>query len=675
MAHSQSHFELDFRKLFESMPGVSIVLLADYTIVAVSDGYLKAARLERQKIIGKGFFEIFPDNSTGDYFGDVRQSFEKVLRERVIDRMPPKKYGAGSDIKYWRAVNVPMMDANGEVAYIVRRAEDMTGVLHQEDEWNAIKRERDLFFSHSFDLLAIVGTDGYFKRLNPAFERTLGYSEAELCSKPIVEFLHPDDVGRTKKGIQTLTSGTPTIASKNRYRCKDGTYKWFSWNTAPMGSLFYSIGRDSTDQVAAEERIRQLNDELSQKNEDLEQKIQQRVAELQQSEVQVQQLQKMDAIGRLAGGIAHDFNNLLGATAMYCDLLKDEANDPAAVIESACDIRGIVDRGAALTRQLLVFSRKQILQNQTIDLNILIQGLLKMLNRLIGENIQIVTNFAPELKTIKADPGQIEQVILNLVVNARDAMPEGGEITLETSNVMLAEDFTTTHLSVTPGPHVVFAITDRGTGMTPETQARLFEPFFTTKPVGKGTGLGLPTAYGIIKQSGGTIWVYSELGKGSIFKVYFPSSETSLFPAEPSEHKSLSTTVRPETTVLLVEDEERLRALYATALKKSGYKVLELSNGKDALEVLEKEGDKIHLLLTDVVMPKMGGIELAKLARSKIAKLPVLYMSGYANDPIDGIALESDGEPLFFIQKPFDTAALLGKVRLVLEECSAVLIR
>jgi PAS domain S-box-containing protein len=494
----------------------------------------------------------------------------------------------------------------------------------------------ETFFVQSFDLLGVVGKDGYFKRLNPAFERALGYSEAELCSKPIVEFLHEEDVATTKTRIKTLAEGTPTVDSKNRYRCKDGTYKWFSWNTTPVGSLFYSIGRDITDQVNAEKRV----------------------------EAQVQQLQKMDAIGRLAGGIAHDFNNVLGAVSIYCDLLKEYANDPQVVAEHANEIKLVTERGAALTRQLLIFSRKQIFKTQTIDLNVLIQGLLKMLKRLIGENIQITTKLEPSLQGIRVDPGQIEQVILNLVVNARDSMPDGGEITLETSNVVLTKDFTSTHLSAIPGPHVSFSVTDTGCGMSSEVQDRLFEPFFTTKPIGKGTGLGLSTAYGIVKQSRGTIWVYSEPGRGSVFKVYLPALEVSTNPTEPVEEK-ISTSTGTET-ILLVEDEERLRALYSRALRRFGYTVLEANDGNEALEILEKRGSEIRLLLTDVIMPKMGGIELSKKARAKNAKLCVLYMSGYANDPIGDGAFEIGDVELSFIQKPFDTKSLLAKIRRVL---------
>lgn len=444
---------LDFRQIFEAIPGLFIVLAKDFTILAVSDAYLEAAMAERETILGKNFFEVFPDNpndpnATGTIA--LKMSLEKVLRDRRPDIMEARKYnlprpvtkGGGFDTRYWRSVNTPVMEPNGEVTYIIRRVDDVTTHVYQEMEKKTIEQERDLFFTYSFDLLGIVGTDGFFKRLNPAFERTLGYSEEELCSKPIVEFLHPDDVAKTKQGIQTLASGEPTIASVNRYRCKDGTYKWFSWNTTPMGPLLYSVGRDITKQIHAEERIKQLNSELERKNEDLERKIQERLIELQRSQSQVQQLQKMDAVGRLAGGIAHDFNNMLGAISLYSELLMEISDKPEAVRKHAQDILRVISSAAALTRQLLIFSRKQIIQPQTIILNPLIQQMERMLGRLIGENIKIVTKTAPDLRAINVDPSQMEQVIMNLVVNAKDAMPQGGTIILETSNVYLDEAFT-----------------------------------------------------------------------------------------------------------------------------------------------------------------------------------------------------------------------------------------
>lgn len=513
-----------------------------------------------------------------------------------------------------------------------------------------IEEERDLFFSHSIDLLAVVDPDGYFKRINPAFTRTLGYAEEEFYSKPLTYFLHPDDVSKTQdvKG-----------ASKNRYRCKDGTYKWFSWNTIPMGTFFFSIGRDITDQIAFEESIRQLNTELEKKNEDLEKKIQDRVDELRKSEAQILHLQKMDAVGTLAGGVAHDFNNILGAIQMYCELIEDEAHNTEQVRTCIRQVQAASNKGAALTRQLLLFSRQLIQQLEPIQLNDLIKNHFKMLNRLIREDIKIVTKFADDLPMIEADYGQIEQVIMNLVINAKDAMPSGGEITIETSFLDLREDFTSTDLTVTSGPTILLSVSDTGKGMDEKTKSKLFEPFFTTKDLGKGAGLGLSTVYGIVKASRGSISVHSELGKGSVFKIYFPvTDKTSVGPE--SQEKRV-TDFKGHETILLVEDDEELRILCERSLLKQGYKILKANNGQEALDLIKSYEGNIDLIITDIIMPEMGGVELAKLALNVKPALKILYMSGYTNETIEILFENADDQN--FIQKPFSGKMLSAKVR------------
>ncbi len=611
-----------------------IVLAADFKILAATGRYLSAANATEQKIIGKDFFEVFPlpDPADAAY---VREALETAVRTRAIVESPPRKYDVRGEARYWSVVNVPILGARGEIEYIIRRADDVTGILKKESEFKTASQERDIFFTHSFDLMAVVGTDGYFKRVNPSFERVMGYSESELYAKPIVDFLHPEDVAKTQKGIQTLAGGTPRIASLNRYRCKDGAYRWFSWNTTPMGALLYTLGRDVTDQILLEER----------------------------TAAQIQHLQKMDAVGRLAGGIAHDFNNILGAVSITCELLREEVDEPDLVRARIQELLIITERAAALTRQLLLFSRPQTASQRTINLNPVIGQLEKMLLRLIGENIEVRTRLSPDLKSVSADPSQIEQVILNLVVNARDAMPDGGRIFIETDNITLDETFVQSHVSVEKGQYVVLSVTDTGCGMDAETQTKIFEPFFTTKPVGKGTGMGLSTTYGIVKQCKGTIWVYSELGKGTVFKIYLPVSGESA--AQSVAAKTTAAQVDGNETVLLVEDDEALRKGFSSMLNKRGYQVLVAANGAGALELLKQHPGTVHLLLTDMVMPGLSGIDLAEHATALKPGLKVIYMSGYNNEVIEHSKIKNFKE-LDFVQKPFTTESLLKKVREVL---------
>jgi PAS domain S-box-containing protein len=381
-------------------------------------------------------------------------------------------------------------------------------------------------------------------------------------------------------------------------------------------------------------------------------------------EEQLRQSQKMEAVGRLAGGIAHDFNNLLTAINGYSELTMIQLNAEDPLMHNLEEIKKAGDRAASLTRQLLAFSRKQVLQPKVVDLNSLVAEIEKMLRRLIGEDIDLQTILHPELGSTKADPGQIEQVLMNLVVNARDAMPQGGKLIIETKNVYLDEDFTRQHIAISSGHYVMLAVSDTGTGMNEQTQARIFEPFFTTKEVGKGTGLGLSTVYGIIKQSGGDVWVYSEVGQGTTFKVYLPRIDEGAreYRRNIEEEASLQGT----ETILLTEDEEMVRKLSARVLEMFGYKVLEAANGGAALLICERHKEKIDLLLTDVIMPEMSGRELADRLSPLRPEMKVLFMSGYTDDAIvhQGVLDEDQN----FIQKPFTPNALAQKVREVLDK-------
>ncbi len=381
-------------------------------------------------------------------------------------------------------------------------------------------------------------------------------------------------------------------------------------------------------------------------------------------EEQLRQSQRMEAIGQLAGGVAHDFNNLLTAITGYSELSLRRLGISHPVSKNIEQIQKAGTRAAGLTRQLLAFSRRQLLQAKLFDLNALVADTGNMLQRLIGEDIDLITILKPRIGQIKADPGQIEQVLLNLVVNARDAMPSGGKITIETGTARLDEEYAGKHISIIPGQYVLVAVTDTGTGMDAATKQRIFEPFFTTKEVGKGTGLGLSTVYGIVKQSEGYIWVYSELGKGTSFKVYLPQV------GEPGESEPATApsgeAPRGHETVLLVEDEEQLRTLAKDILEECGYAVLAAANGFEGLRICKEFSARIDLMITDVVMPLMSGRELAEQVVVLRPETRVLYMSGYTNDSVvrHGV-LE---EHVLFLQKPFTPTTLALKVREVLDE-------
>ena len=385
---------------------------------------------------------------------------------------------------------------------------------------------------------------------------------------------------------------------------------------------------------------------------------------LRKSEEQFRQSQKLEAVGLLAGGIAHDFNNLLTAINGYSELalMKLKQEDP--LHRNLEEIKKSGERAANLTRQLLAFSRKQMLQPRVLDLNSVVVDIEKMLRRLIGEDINLRTSFDPALGSTKADPGQIEQVVMNLAVNARDAMPAGGKLTIETANIYLDERYAREHVGVTPGRYVMLAVTDTGTGMDAETQARIFEPFFTTKGEGKGTGLGLSTVYGIVKQSGGNVWVYSEVGHGTTFKVYLPRVDE-----DAEEYKRTTETeeiLRGTETILLAEDEEVVRTLACEILETYGYRVLEATGGGAALLICEREKEQIDLLITDVVMPELSGRQLAERLKQLRPDMRVLYMSGYTDNAIVHQGVLDKGAN--FIQKPFSPDALARKVREVLDK-------
>ena len=516
-----------------------------------------------------------------------------------------------------------------------RRAEEVVRASEQ--------RFRDLV-ENANDIIFTCDMLGNITSLNRAGERVTGYTAEEALKMNFAQAVSPDDIAKVRHMLSrkraadvatvydleliTKSGGRAAVEISSRAILKDG-----------QAVGVQGIARDITD------RQRMEND-------------------LRASQAQLQQSQRLEAVGQLAGGVAHDFNNLLTAIIGYSDfaLRKMRANNP--IRRDIEEIKKAANRAATLTRQLLAFSRKQILKPEVLDLNLVVGDMHKLLERLIGEDIDLVTTLGSDTDPVKADRGQLEQIIMNLVVNARDAMPFGGSVTIETANVVFDEAYTSEHVPVKPGKYAMLAVSDSGLGMDANTQLHIFEPFFTTKELGKGTGLGLSTVYGIVKQSGGFIWVYSELNVGTTFKIYLPSLTELHFDQELT---SIDTPERTEaSTVLLVEDDPLVRNVALRALESAGYKVLESGNGHGALAMAHSCDDEIDLLITDVVMPLMGGRELAQELSALHPKTSILFMSGYTDDAVvrHGI-MDKDIE---YLQKPFTAESLVRRVGEVLRD-------
>jgi PAS domain S-box-containing protein len=536
----------------------------------------------------------------------------------------------------------PVRDPAGVTVSYVAVKRDITEHERMEAKLKESHERYQSLFHASQDGIALADADtAMIVDCNAALLRMVGRTRHEVVGQH-QKILHPPQDGDVDESFRVHREQKPESPIETQLVTKTGSLVDVEIKAGEVviGGRRHLVGsfRDITERKRAEKQQKELTEQL-------------------------RASQKMEAIGSLAGGVAHDFNNLLAVILSYTGFAAGGEGVSPQLRDDLLEVQKAADRAVALTRQLLAFSRKQVLQPVPLSLNQTATGLEKMLRRIIGEDIDLALVLDKDLGLTLADPGQIEQVIMNLVVNARDAMPEGGKLTIETSNVEIDEEYATRHVAVTPGSYVQLAVTDTGRGMDEQTKSRIFEPFFTTKPKGKGTGLGLSTVYGIVKQSGGNLWVYSELGQGTTFKIYLPRESSAV-----AAVTTAPVTPRPVTgteIILVVEDEEALRKVAKRSLEAAGYTVLTAADGDEALQVSAQHAGDIHLLLTDVVMPRINGKTLAQTLSKTRPTLKVAYMSGYTDNAIVHHGVLDAGT--HFIPKPFTGNDLTRKVREVLD--------
>jgi two-component system cell cycle sensor histidine kinase/response regulator CckA len=560
-------------------------------------------------------------------------------RERVLARMASQASGDYDEVyrilrpdgsRRWihdRAF--PVHGPGGELVRMVGSAQDITELKQTEQALRESEGRYRSLFESAPDGILVADSQGTYVDVNPSGLSMLGYSRNELIGMKSADILAPKEFSRVDSALTEIKQGVEH-RHEWQFRRKDGSVFDADVKATVMADgRILALVRDASERKRMEEELRQS--------------------------------QKMEAVGRLAGGVAHDFNNELGVILGYTELLMRQAG--AAQRGKLEQILKATQRATGLTRQLLAFSRKQIVDPKVLDLNARLSDLEKMLGRLIGEDIDLAIIPGADLGQVKADPGQLEQVVMNLCLNARDAMPDGGLLRIETANAELDAGHAAGHEPIAPGHYVMLAISDTGGGIAKEILSKIFEPFFTTKAAGKGTGLGLATVYGIVKQAGGYVWVYSELGQGTTFKIYLPRID------EPAQAPETDETPMPSKgweTVLLVEDEGPLRAIARELLEEDGYRVIEAAGANEAIEMASRHPEPIHLLVTDVVMPGMNGRALFESLVSARPELRVVYMSGYTDDVIAHRGVFESGTVL--LAKPFTALALLGRVRAALGE-------
>ena len=549
-----------------------------------------------------------------------------VLLPSMIPEVGPSSYAFDTDIAVHALVGIILLFD----VYVVFQQVQLSRFRKQLADREELFR---LISENAADMIAVVDTNGQRLYNSPSYQKLLGYSQEELGKTSAFDQIHADDRTAVLDAANEARRTGMGRTVQYRIRHKDG--RWLTLESTA------SVVRNRDGQV---EKLVIVNRDITERK---------------QLEEQLNRSQKLEAIGRLSGGVAHDFNNLLGLIIGYSEALQEKIPPDDPYREAVDEIQNAGKRAAALTQQLLAFSRKQVLEPRILSVNTVIADIEKMLRRLVGEDIQMDLLLSPDTVTVKADRSQIEQVILNLVVNARDAMPDGGKLTIETGNWTLDRSTVLRHPYVIPGPYAMLKVTDTGCGMDAELQSHIFEPFFTTKEKGKGTGLGLATVYGVIKQSGGYIWVDSEVGKGTSFRIYLPEVNATATETAPEVKPTVK--VAPERrTILVVEDEKSLRKLTRKTLSEAGHKVFEAGDAAEALEISRKTEGAIDLLLTDVIMPGISGKKLADVLVVERPGINVLYMSGYTDGEIATQGVLEQGTTI--LRKPFTRDELMRQV-------------
>lgn len=619
---------LSLAAVFDDMFEGIQLLDADFRYVYLNAAAASHGRRPREELIGQRMADMYPGIEQTDVFALMRRCMIEHTPQQMINRFAyPDGRSAWFDL---RITPVPMG--------ILVLSVDISAQKSVEERLRQSQENLAITLECMTEGVITTDVDERITRMNPAAEALTGWPENEAKGHPfdeLVQFLdrrtnvaieHPTAQVLRQGGALRLTADAVLVARHGRH--------------LPVTSSGAPI-RDAGGAVRGVVLvIRDMTEEHK-------------------LTAMLNQAQKMEAIGRLAGSVAHDFNNLLTVISGYVTLALGSVAKDDALWEPLEEIRQAGERATALTRQLLAFSRKQVLHPTVVDLNTIVEQMHKMLLRLLGEDVDLVTKLTPSLHPVLCDPDQVAQIVMNLAVNARDAMPGGGKLTIETANVTLDDEYVRTHPAARPGPHVMIAVTDTGTGMDAETQARLFEPFFTTKEQGKGTGLGLATVYGIVKQSGGNIWVYSEPGYGTTFKIYFPQAAEGALPIPPPAPQHAAT--RGTGTILVVEDDARVRTLIQRILETDGYTVLATSGADDALALCREYDGEIHVLLTDVVLERTDGRELSRQALAIRPNLKVIFMSGYTDTVVVRHGVLDPG--VAFIEKPITPGLLLEKLR------------